>query len=322
MGLLLNLQVSQSATTSSCSLTGATYSITPTFNLTAVALASPPTDVENGKETGLEGQIASVGNAGNSFSVVAADGPSWPVQSNGSTVFQGVPGFSTLVAGMPVDLDVAIQPDGSLLATRVEAEDTNTATLTIWSGPLLNVAASEPALFTFGVEQQGQLLLGGGSYFSFGNAVFQTSGQFTNLPSLPFAPSFNATNMVAGQNIYISSHALTISPGPTYVPAATVTLIPQTVNGTVSEVSMDGAFTTYTVSLASYDLIPALAVQAGQTTLLTNPGSVVVYVDSSTELLNTKSLAVGSVLRFNGLLFNDSGTLRMDCGQVNDGVAE
>jgi hypothetical protein len=26
--------------------------------------------------------------------------------------------------------------------------------------------------------------------------------------------------------------------------------------------------------------------------------------------------------RFNGLVFNDNGTLRMDCGQINDGVAE
>jgi len=27
-------------------------------------------------------------------------------------------------------------------------------------------------------------------------------------------------------------------------------------------------------------------------------------------------------LRFNGLIFNDGGTLRMDCGQVNDGARE
>jgi hypothetical protein len=139
-------------------------------------------------------------------------------------------------------MDAVIQPDGSLLATRVAVEDTNTANLTIWSGPLLFVGASEPALYSLGVEQQGQLLLGGPVYFSFGNAVFQTSGQFTNLQSLPFAASFNATNMVAGQNIYISTHALTVSGDST--PAATITLIPQTINGTVSEVSNVGNFTT------------------------------------------------------------------------------
>jgi hypothetical protein len=49
---------------------------------------------------------------------------------------------------------------------------------------------------------------------------------------------------------------------------------------------------------------------------------VQVYVDGSTQKLNTQSLAAGSTLRFNGLVFNDSGTLRMDCGEVSDGVPQ
>jgi hypothetical protein len=69
-------------------------------------------------------------------------------------------------------------------------------------------------------------------------------------------------------------------------------------------------------------LLPSLAVQPGQTTLLSNPGNVVVYVDSNTQMLNATPLAAGSLLRFNGLLFNDNGTLRMDCAQINDGVPE
>jgi len=83
-----------------------------------------------------------------------------------------------------------------------------------------------------------------------------------------------------------------------------------------------GGFTTYDVTLAAYDLIPTLAVQPGQTTVLTDPSNVVLYVDNNTQMLNTQPLALGSVLRFNGLLFNNNRTLRMDCGQVNDGVPE
>ena len=45
-------------------------------------------------------------------------------------------------------------------------------------------------------------------------------------------------------------------------------------------------------------------------------------MDSSTQMLNSAAIAPGNVLRFNGLIFNDSGTLRMVCRQVNDGVAE
>jgi hypothetical protein len=55
---------------------------------------------------------------------------------------------------------------------------------------------------------------------------------------------------------------------------------------------------------------------------VTNPGSIVVYVDSNTQQLNSTPLAAGSVLRFNGLVFNDNGILRMDCAQINDGVPE
>ena len=56
--------------------------------------------------------------------------------------------------------------------------------------------------------------------------------------------------------------------------------------------------------------------------MLTDPSNVVLYVDNNTQMLNTQPLALGSVLRFNGLLFNNNRTLRMDCGQVNDGVPE
>jgi hypothetical protein len=39
-------------------------------------------------------------------------------------------------------------------------------------------------------------------------------------------------------------------------------------------------------------------------------------------MLNTTPIAVGSVERFYGLVFNDNGTLRMDCAQIDNGVAE
>jgi hypothetical protein len=67
-------------------------------------------------------------------------------------------------------------------------------------------------------------------------------------------------------------------------------------------------------------LIPDLAVQPGQNNTLVSPSTVVVYVDRTTKMRNTKSLTSGGVARFRGMLFNDNGTLRMDCAQVNDGV--
>jgi hypothetical protein len=334
MGLSLNMLVSQSASfPSTCYYDDGipTYSINPTFNVTPVAF-SPSV-----AEPLLDGQIASVNTTDNSFTIALAggemssandfsgNGQTLSVNTDESTVYQGISGFSSLTVGTFVDMDAAIQADGSQLATRIAVEDTDTNNLSVSTGLLLQVAASQPSLYSFGRQDQGYLRASGQAGdlmpYSFGSAVFQISGRLTNLQDLPFVPSFDAANMFDGQNVYITTHATTLQGGPTYFPATTITLIPQTINGTINGISSDGSFTTYDVALATYDLIPDLAVQPGQTTVLTNPSNVVVYVDSNTQMLNSQPLAVGSVARFSGMLFNDSGTARMDCSQVNDGVA-
>ncbi len=334
MGLVLDLQFSKSISSFSCvSDTLGQAAITPTFSLTPMTIAEQPTNSANGLATGLHGLIGTVAAGGTSFSATSAYGPTgqqisgsitWQVNIGGSTTFQGVTGASQLVPGQPVDMDVAIQQDGTLQATRVAVYDTNASGLTIADGLLDEVVASEPILNVAVDDYQGPLQngLNVSSPFSFGNAVFQTSGQLANQKALPFTASFNESNMVNGQNVFITTHAAKFSQFPIYVPITTITLLPQTINGTVNAVSSSGGFTTYTVTLAPYDLFPDLAVLPGQTTLLTNPSSVVVYADSNTQQLNTDHIAVGSVLRFNGLIFNDNGRLRMDCAQVNNGVAE
>jgi len=323
MGLQMNLQVSQSASFSNCpGGTGDTYLITPTFNITPLALSAGPANSGNGNATDLHGLIGSANAGAAGFSVNSVDGQTWRVTSSGSTLYQGVSGPSQLAAGMPVDMDASIQDDGSLLASRVAVYDTSSLNLTIDSGPLLFDSGYEPMFITFVVGGEGPLNGPNSDYYSFGDAVFQTSGQLTNIQTVPFTATFNAANMVAGQNVFVSTNSLIDSGGFPYTPADTITLIPQTINGTVSAVGSEGGFTTYTVTLAPYDLFPALAVQQGQTTLLTDPSTVEVYVDSNTQMVTANPIGVGSVVRFYGLVFNDSGTLRMDCAQINDGVAE
>jgi hypothetical protein len=55
---------------------------------------------------------------------------------------------------------------------------------------------------------------------------------------------------------------------------------------------------------------------------LTNPTTISVYVDTNTRMLNTGTVAAGSLIRFRGLIFDDNGTLRMDAGEIYDGVTE
>jgi hypothetical protein len=323
MALSLDLLVTQSATVGDCVNPDGFYgySLTPTFNLAPLILSPLPTNAANGKVTGLDGEITAIGSSSSvTLSLPDIEG-SRPlsVGADSNTVYQGIGGFSMLAVGTFIDMDGAIQSDGSVLATRIAVEDPSAGD--VLRGPLMGVTPSVSALYMHPRQEQGKDLLGfgGGSFdFNFGSAIFQMSGQLTNLGNLPFVPSFNASNMVPGQEVYVSA---AVMPPAGYPVATTMTLMPQTINGTILASSTSGSFTDYTVSLASYDLFPMLAVQPGQTTVENNPSQVEVYVDSNTQLLNTQPLSVGSTLRFYGLVFSDNGTLRMDCAQVNDGVA-
>ena len=331
MSLLLNMQISNSAVFPTCWTNPAFqgFTMSPTFSLAPFVLSPSPTNSGSGKVSGLKAEVASLGTS-SSLTLTVPGGKvgtrSLAVTYNSATVFQGVNNSSALAAGMFLDMDGAIQPDGSLLATRIAVEDPTAINQS--SGPLMMVGSVTPVLMQYGRTQLGKLTTINGQsgfyfdtpLFDFSSSVFNISGQMTNLQNLPFVPSFNASTMVAGQNVDITSPNFSNS-GGVYTPANTITLFPQTINGTVLTSQQVGSFTDYTVSLASYDLFPTLAVQQGQTTVLTNPGQVEVYVDSNTQKINKQALAPGSTLRFYGLVFNDNGTLRMDCAEVNDGVS-
>jgi hypothetical protein len=341
MAVSLNLQVSQSATfPSTCYYDGiAQFSITPTFNLAAMTVAAQPTNTNNGRMTGLEGFVAFTGGTANSFTVDSPDATNafeistsgsvvnsaatvWNVTTNSSTVFQGIANLAGLTAGMPVDFDGELQPDGSLVATRVAVADPDTTDLVVNSGPLMQVEAAYPIVDQVSRESEGdEQYVDGWPQYNFNNTTFATWGGLSNVSSLPFAASFSGTNMVAGQMVAMTSHVTQPGGAPVAVPATTVTLMPQTVDATVDAVATQGGFTTYAVTLAGYDMFPQFAVQSGQTTLLTKPTQMVVYADQNTQVLSGGASS-GNAARFTGVVFNDNGTLRMDCSQVMAGVTE
>jgi hypothetical protein len=319
MNLLLNLQVSPSVSL----MPGVNgnidvYTITPTFNLTSLAISLQPTNDQNGEVNGTQGRVTAVSATGNSFTMQTPDHATLTIQTGANTAFQGIGAFSTLTAGLFVNLDAAIQSDGSLLATRIAVKDTTARN--VFMGPIIDhgMTPFDPTAFmvdVLGVLQQGDDLTAQPTsiqrYELESNTTYLTSGQFTNISSLPFPASFGASNLVPGQNIYISSPLISFVAIP-LTPATTITLMPQTINGVVASVSTNGNFQVYDVDLAHYDLL----------TQLNGTTQVTVYVDASTKTLTSSAIAPGSLFRFNGLIFNDSGILRMDCGQVNDGVPE
>ncbi|MFP5277340.1 MAG: hypothetical protein ACLGPM_09490 [Acidobacteriota bacterium] len=331
MTLVLDLQATPSTPFSGgCpeSLTFVPIS-TPTFNLQPVDPNAAAAAGGNLEFSGLQGLIASVDPGGasltlNSISGYSTNAPAWHAALSSSTVFQGVAGASQLASGLPVDFDMALQPDGSLVVTRIEVLSTNTTNLTLMDGLPIEVTPSITTTRIIGTSWEGYLSepAGGPGPVIYSSAKFQVSGQLGNLAALPFTPSFTAANFVPGQNLALTTQATALTGGPAYIPIATVTLIPQTIDGKVTSVSSQGNFTTYTIQLPAYSVFPQFAVQPMQNSLLTDPSTMVVYADASTRMLNTGTIAAGSAFRFYGLVFNDNGVLRMDCAQVNDGVAE
>ena len=93
----------------------------------------------NGLALGLEGIINFVGSGASEITVNglvdSQTPPAWQVNLTGSTVLQGISAAAQLTAGMPVDMDLAIQPDGSVVATRVPVISTDTDNVTVASGP-------------------------------------------------------------------------------------------------------------------------------------------------------------------------------------------
>ena len=227
-------------------------------------------------------------------------------------------------------IDGTLQHDGTVLATHVAVADTDTQMLSVVRGPIGRVDNYQPVVDALGIQQYGYFnnVVSSSGFlglapFSYGSTSFQVAeGAAANLSQLPFVPSFDQSSMVAGQAISVTWHGENEQPAPIYLPAASVTLLPQTINGTVESVSQEANFEKYIVVLASYDLFPQLAAEAQQTSPLNDPGLIIVYADSNTESHNSSPLAAGNVIRFNGLVFNDAGILKMKCMAIYDGVPE
>ena len=299
--ICFDLLVGQSVT-----ISGATVSVSPMFNVTQIPLAQQPTNSSNGMVSGVLGQVVSV--SGTTLVVALPNSQQLTIATNSSTVLQGFSALSALTAGELVNVDYAQQTSGSLLALRIQLVPAPAAT--VFGGPVTAVTGSPVTSFTQLVRQP----LGPMAPSSTtGNTntvdvtsstTFQLPGQMATLPALPFAPAFSAATLFAGQNVLVAAASVS----GTTVSAQSVTLLPQTIDGTISAVSTTASGTVYTVTLPSQS---ALGTLTGQT-------SVIVYVSASTQMMNATAVAAGSPARFNGLLFSNNGTLSLVAGASCD----
>ncbi|HLJ85717.1 MAG TPA: DUF5666 domain-containing protein [Candidatus Angelobacter sp.] len=326
MGLSLNLLVSRSAITpGSCiNPSGATFTISPTFSLATFDIPPLTAKAAPDQVVSLLGKIVTIDSGAGTFQVTLPEGlgqpaPLVPIRVDSGTVFQGISGFASLSIGFFVNLDGRIQADGSVQATRIDVRDPSA--LNFPRGPVLFVDGNAHEILVMPRQEQGKAssntLNFSDQEFDYSGAAFDISGQFSNIQALPFSANFSGSTIVPGQVVSVSSPVFA-DPSQGFTPATTVTLMPQTVNGTVMGSTSQGGFTVLTVAIPSASLFSALATQPAQTSFLQNPNAVEVYIDNNTQMLNSTPLTQNAPFRFYGLVFNDNGVLRMDCSKVLD----
>jgi len=295
MGLLLDLNIPQSTTftpylagSSNPAPGGGQTTFNPVFSFLGISPAASPATLQDGKVEDVHGQVTA--NSAGALTIAADSGTTLNFTTSSSTIFAGANGAAPSPVNSFVDLDAALQPDGSLLATRVQTESTSQQYNIV--GQIVQYT-QQLYLENMGREQQGPNLPNGTGFYS-NNAQLDPSSQFeiawpngTVPAGLPFTPSLNAGSILPGQNLANPVDALQTS-GNNIPVTNIVTLEPQTIDATVVAASSVNGQTSYQVDLFPDDLIT-----------LFGPGQqVVVYVTAATHTIATSTLTTGSVARF------------------------
>lgn len=300
--LLVDYLVAKSVTFS-----GSTVTVAPTFAVAPAPIAAQPTNGTNGLQAGVMGKVTALGT--NQFTLTNVEGISLSVNVNTNTQYQGLSGFSALAVGALVEVDLETQTDGSLLALRVEERVAPNATAELLVGPVISVTGSPAASFTQVVRRKigppvTATPVEKDTITVDSSTKFQLPGRWTNLLpyGLPFTPTFDASTLFAGQVVAVDTNGVTNNAAT----ALSVTLAPQTVEGTMTGGAMPTCVPCWgqiTVTLASDSW---LAKVTGQTT-------VTVYVSSSgiLQMITPTAPAVTSVVRFNGFLVKNGGALAL-----------
>jgi hypothetical protein len=269
-----------------------TVTVTPAFTLTSFKPSATPTNDRNGK-VNLRGLVNSVG-AG-TFNMNNSTTSSFNVSTSQATTYQGIGSLAALPVNAPASVDVAIQPDGSLVATRIEVE--NPATVGSWVGPLVVTyptgAYQEviPSLWQQASPVVSPYLVSTDYPWQFqftGDTIFRRSGSAIDLTDLPFTPNFSSFADVAlGQGLSIDWSTQQLVGSEPQTEAITASLVPRT------------------FSLAANDLMQTVH----------QVSSITAYTNAGTQL-EDGPLSVGDLVNMHGLLYSDQGVLRLVSDQV------
>jgi hypothetical protein len=282
----------------SISLNGGAATVNPTFTIFLGSIDSSLP--QTGEVEDISGVVTSVGTS--SFAIQARSGQTLTFNVDSSTTFEGITGISQITTGMLLEVSGKSNTNGSLLATKVEAEIEAEGNEQLEAEGLITSVSGVPpssiqilvrdSVTATGTPPEPGLLT---TVNISGSTKFVTDSGSLSLTGLPFTPTFDINNMGVGQNVEADSASVSST-----VNADKLKLKLQTLSGQVSNLAGTGASTQFTLTVPSDSVFALLT---GQTT-------ITVFQVSQTEL-NGVTVVDGASLRVRGLLFFDGTNYRL-----------
>ena len=316
MAMGFDLDLASSVTSGS----GGTLTMNPVFHVSSGMQGSgTASDPTNGGIQQMMGSIASV--SGSSFSMTSMQAAqSFTFATNSSTVFNGVSmGMSSMSSGMLVIVDATMQPDGSMLATKVQSMMGSGGAM--GGGVITALTGQPPTQLTLvmqngaGTGMMASDFAAGITVDMNGSTTYQMDDDNMDMSGLPFTPVFDASHVYAGQSVMpISSGGMMSGSGGMMgggsmagtMTASGLELEPQGLSGTVATKISSGTATSFTMTLPSGCAF----------TTLTGATSVMVYQQTGTTVSTGSSIASGSTIHSFGLLFYDGGQWKMVASRI------
>ena len=294
--------------------------MTPVFHTTSGMQGSgKPLDFADGGIEEMMGSVSAVTASGFSMSSMQA-AQTFTFSTNGSTIFNNT-SMSSMASGMLVMVDATLQADGTLLATRVQSMAGSAG---VMGGGMITAVTSQPATALTMVMQNGVGMGMMSSYFATGATIdlngsttYEINDDNVDMSGLPFTPTFDASNIYAGQSVMPISTSGMMSGGmgggmmggtamAGTITATELALQPQGLTGTIATAVSSGTSSSFTLTLPSDCAF----------TTLTGATSVMVYQQNDTTVAGTSPIASGTAVHVFGLLFNDGGQWKMVAARI------
>ncbi len=294
---------------------GGTVTITPHFSASMNAVSATAQSPWDGWMQQMVGSVA--GASGSQFTMNMMMGlQNIAFTTDSNTQFSGMNGMGMMGQGMIVDVDATLQPDGSLLAQRIDSLQGNSGGM-MGSGILQTITGNPPTQVMMAADDG----IGGGMMMSaIANSIAINLSSSTpcsfdrdgvDLTNLPFTPAFDCSSMARGQNIQVVSGSSMMGGGMGggmmgggpfgTISASQIMLEQQALRGTVSNYAANGSQASFTLTLSPDS---AFAILTGTT-------NITVYQQPGTQMHGMSTVANGQWLEARGLMFYDGGTYKL-----------